>query len=196
MPSVRLCKLITDDSDKWPQLIILLILLLLAALCSRSHNLLNHSRNSLPPVEPKVWEPSSHKSANSTRLIGWIQSTFSQASSITQTLISSTHLWLGFPSGSLLQVFRGECCIKLSRLLSELHALPISSYWCYHPNAIWWRVNTMKLLIMQVLPFSSCPRPPLHANIQYRLWHCIFTHSDFTHIQFMLFIISYSFLAE
>jgi hypothetical protein len=35
---------------------------------------------------------------------------------------------------------------------SVLHVPPLSSFWFDHPNDIWWRVQVMKLLIMQSSP--------------------------------------------
>ena len=77
-------------------------------------------------------------------------------------LIPSSHLSLGLPNCLFPSGF------PTKYLLSYPHTCympcPFYSSWFYYPNGIWWRVQIIKLLVMQFSPLP-CYLVPLSPNI-------------------------------
>jgi len=60
------------------------------------------------------------------------------------------HLFLGFPSGRFRERFSVQKFVYIS-YLSHAYYIPRPS----HPNNMWWRVQVIKLLLMQLCPTSG-----------------------------------------
>jgi len=102
-----------------------------------------------------LWNPKVHH-CNHKRTplsLSWassIQSTHSHPTSRRSSLILSSHLCLGLPSGSFPQVSTPKPCTHLSPPPYALHA-PLISF--YHSHNIGWGVQIIQLLT--VLAFSA-----------------------------------------
>jgi hypothetical protein len=78
-----------------------------------------------------------------------------------------------FSLDASLWVFWKGFCIHFSAFPCMLHAPPISSPWCSHPDSVWLIVQVMRLLVMRSSP-ASCHFLPLAPG--YSLQHPVFMH--------------------
>ena len=89
-----------------------------------------------------------------------IQSMLPHATSWSSSLILSSHLCLGLPSGLLPLGFSTKTLY--AHLLFPIHATcPLPSHSRFdHPNSVWWAIQIIKLLIMQFSPLPCHLVPP------------------------------------
>jgi hypothetical protein len=110
------------------------------------------------------------------RTLSWasrIQSAPSIPTSLRSSLMLSSHLRLGLPSGSYLRASQPNSCKHLySTLLLACHmSRPPHPTWFNHPDNIRRRIQAMKFIIMQFsprsvfLPFRS-KYPPQHTLLK------------------------------
>jgi hypothetical protein len=85
----------------------------------------------------------------------------------TSILTLSFRLRLGLPSGLFASGFPMKILYTLLFYPWLLHAYPSHLPWLVHSNYTWWRIQVLKLLIMQFSP-TSCHFIPLRSKFVFR----------------------------
>jgi hypothetical protein len=130
-----------------------------------------------------LWNPSVcyrvHKSQS--LFLSWstrIQWTTSYIISVSSVLILQSHLLLGLPMVSSLQIFQVKYFMHFSFFPACCILRPSHPPWLIYPNHIWRSGQVMMLLIMQS-PLASHPLLPLRSK-------CSSQHHDLKHPQSVL----------